>query len=338
MTTLQPSGPVAVIGATSWGTTLALLMARRGIEVRLLARTDEEARAIDDAREHSKRLPGCRFPDVLRATADWAGSLSGAAAVLFVVPSHTMRENARRAAPCIGNASLIISGSKGLERDTFKRMSEALAEELPNSGARLCTLSGPNLAREVVRDMPTSSVIASADPQAAQEAQALLNSPTFRVYTNADVVGTEMAGALKNIIAIGAGICDGMGLGDNAKAAFLTRGLAEITRLGVAAGAQPATFAGIAGIGDLLATCSSGLSRNHRVGMALAEGATLSAAIAALGGEVAEGVTTTPAALDMARDLGVEMPITEMTGRVLFGGASPRDAVYALMARAPRSE
>ncbi len=338
MTTREQLGPAAIVGATSWGTTLALLLARRGVETRLLARSDEEAQGLETAREHRKRLPGHPFPDALHVAADWGAGLRGASAALFIVPSHTMRENARRAAPHISGSPLIISGGKGLERGTLKRMSEVLAEELPEGGQRLCALSGPNLAREVVRGMPTSSVIASEDEEAALEAQALLNSPTFRVYTNADVVGTELCGALKNVIAIGTGMCDGMGLGDNAKAAFLTRGLAEITRLGVAAGAQPATFAGNAGTGDLLATCYSRLSRNNRVGMALAEGATLEAAIAALGGEVAEGVTTTPAALDMARALGVEMPITEMTNRVLFGGASIQEAVYELMTRAPRPE
>ncbi len=337
MSTSEQLGPVAIVGTTSWGVTLGLLLSRRGLDVRVLARTDEEARGIEGAREHPTRLPGHRFPDTLHVSADWAAGMGGASAVMFMVPSHTLRENARRAAPHIPKGALVVSGSKGLEQGTFKRMSTVLAEELP-AHVRLCSLSGPNLAREVVRDMPTATVIASVDEQAAREAQGLLNSPTFRVYTNSDVIGTEMAGALKNIVAIGAGMCDGMGLGDNAKAAFLTRGLAEITRLGVAAGAQPATFAGNAGIGDLLATCYSSLSRNYRVGAALAAGRTLAEALESLGGQVAEGVTTTPAALDMARDLGVEMPITEMTSRVLFGGASLQEAVYGLMARAPRSE
>ena len=199
-------------------------------------------------------------------------------------------------------------------------------------------LSGPNLAREVIRGLPTSAVVASANDDAAREAQELLNSRSFRVYTNNDVVGTELGGALKNVIALGAGIIDGMGLGDNAKAGFLTRGLAEITRLGVAAGAQPSTFAGNAGLGDLLATSFSSLSRNHRVGISLAQGRTLEQAIDSLGGEVAEGVTTAPAALDMAKTYAIDMPITELTCRVLFDGLSPKEALNELMARAPRSE
>lgn len=337
MTSSAQLGPAAVVGTTSWGVTLALLMARRGIGVRVLARSVEEAGRLESARELGDRLPGHRFPDTLQVTADWAAGLSGAAAVLFAVPSNTLRENARRARPEIEGGPVIVSACKGLERGTLARMSVVLAEEL-GGGRPYCALSGPNLAHEVVQGLPASTVVASVDREAAAAAQRLLNAPTFRVYTNADVIGTEMAGALKNGIAIAAGICDGMGLGDNAKAGLMARGLAEITRLGAAAGAQPQTFAGNAGLGDLVATCYSDLSRNHRVGAALARGQTLEEAVESLGGEVAEGVTTTPAALGMARELGVEMPITEMTGRVLFEGAAPRDAVLELMARAPRPE
>jgi len=217
-------------------------------------------------------------------------------------------------------------------------MMTLLTEELPDLTKRLVVLSGPNLAREVVRDLPTSTVVAAYDEGVAREAQMLLNSATFRVYTNTDVIGVELGGALKNIIAIGAGVIDGMALGDNAKAGFLTRGLAEITRLGVAAGAQAMTFMGNAGLGDLMATAFSGLSRNHRVGIALAKGMSLQQAIDSLGGEVAEGVTTAPAALQMAKAHGVEMPITEVTCRVLFDGLSPQHALMALMVRDPKSE
>jgi glycerol-3-phosphate dehydrogenase (NAD(P)+) len=313
-------------------------MARRGIEVRLLARTPEEANRLSEAGEHPDRLPGFAFPESLTVTADWRQGLDGVDTVFFAVPSHTMRDNVRMAAPNFSGEPLLITGAKGLERDTFKRMSTVIEEEMPESPSRHCVLSGPNLAHEVVRELPTSAVVASTNSEAAREAQVLLNSLTFRVYTNADVIGTELGGALKNIIAIGAGVIDGMGLGDNAKAGFLTRGLAEITRLGVAAGAQASTFAGNAGLGDLLATCYSDLSRNRRVGLALAKGMTLQQALDSLGGEVAEGVRTTPPALSMARSYGVEMPITELTNRVLFEGMSPKDALTALMARAPRSE
>ena len=238
----------------------------------------------------------------------------------------------------MGDNPVVISACKGLESGTFKRMSTVLAEELPYSAQRLCVLSGPNLAGEVVRGLPASTVIASENPDAAEEAQLLFNSSTFRVYTNSDVIGTEIAGAMKNVIAIGAGMSDGMALGDNAKASLLTRGLAEIIRLGVAAGANPATFAGNAGIGDLAVTCYGNLSRNHRVGVALANGLTLDQALDSLGGQVAEGVVTTPAALDMATALGVDAPIAEATAHVLFDGASPQDALLELMARAPRRE
>ncbi|MCH8973967.1 MAG: NAD(P)-dependent glycerol-3-phosphate dehydrogenase [Chloroflexi bacterium] len=333
----QTPGPAAIVGTTTWGTTLAVILARRGIDVRLLARTGEEAARLSEAREHP-HLAGHMFPESLRVTGDWAAGLDGASVVLFAVPAQTMRENAKRAAPHIGGSPVVVSAAKGLEHDTFKRMSQVLDEELPSTAGAHCALSGPNLAREVVRGLPTSTVVAGPDPDATRQAQSLLNSTTFRVYTNTDVVGTELAGALKNVIAIGAGVVDGMSLGDNAKAGFLTRGLAEITRLGVAAGADALTFAGNAGLGDLMATCFSTLSRNNRVGIALAQGRSLEEAIAALGGEVAEGVETTPAALDLARAHGVEMPIAELTNRVLFEGLSPKDALGELMARVPRPE
>ncbi len=338
MTSAEQQGPVAVVGTTSWGTTLALILARRGVDVRLLARNDAEAQRLTSDGELASRLPGNRFPSSLRVTADWAAGMDGVPFVLFAVPSHTLRDNARRAAPHVPADTIVISACKGLEQGTFKRMSVVLAEELPGAASDLCVLSGPNLAHEVVRDMPCATVVASDSPDAAASAQRLLNSPTFRVYTNADVIGTELGGTLKNVMAIGAGICDGMALGANAKAGFVTRGLAEMVRLGVAAGAQAATFAGTAGFGDLIATCYSNLSRNYRVGLALAEGRTLEEAIESLGGQVAEGVGTTSATLVMAQALGVEAPIATATARVLFDGASPQDALLELMARAPRQE
>ena len=338
MTSAKQHGPVAVVGTTSWGGTLALILARRGIDVRLLARSESEARRLAADGELAARMPGHPFPASLWVTADWAEGTDGAPFVLFAVPSHTLRDNARRAASHVPPDAVVLSACKGLEQGTFKRMSVVLAEELPDTAPRLCVLSGPNLAREVARDLPCATVVASASSDASAASQQLFNSPTFRVYTNADVIGTELGGTLKNIMAIGAGICDGMALGDNAKAAFVTRGLAEMVRLGVAAGAQAATFAGAAGFGDLIATCYSNLSRNYRVGLALAEGRTLEEAIESLGGQVAEGVGTTSAALEMAHALGVEAPIAAATARVLFDGASPQDALLELMARAPRQE
>ena len=332
----QSLGPVSVIGTTSWGTTLAMIMARRGIEVRLLARTPEEAESFERLRKHP-RLPGFTFPSSMFTTGDWQTGLSGASAVLFGVPSRSVRANAKRAMPHLVPNTLVICATKGIEQGSSKRMSEVLAEELLEN-ARIAALSGPNLALEVVRGLPTSTVVAAATEEVAREAQCLLNSTTFRVYTNTDLIGVELGGALKNVIAIGAGIIDGMGLGDNAKAAFLTRGLAEITRLGVAAGAQPLTFMGNSGLGDIMATAFSGLSRNHRAGIALAKGLTLNAAIDSLDGQVAEGVTTTRAALEMAKGYGIEMPITEVTCRVLFDGLSPKEALFALMIREPTQE
>ncbi len=326
---------VAIVGATTWGTTLAIIMSRAGADVRLLTRTDDEARALQAAREH-ERLPGQAFPTSLHVSGDAGDALDGVGVVIMAVPSTAMRANAARVADALAEGTVVVSAAKGLESETNKRMTQVLTEELPQ--ARVAALSGPNLAHEVVQGLPASSVVASEDEQAALIAQATLNSSTFRVYTNPDLIGTELGGALKNIIAIGAGVADGMGLGDNAKSSFVTRGLAEITRLGVAAGAQPQTFAGLAGLGDLVGTCASTLSRNYRVGVGLANGLSPADALAALGGEVAEGVTTTPMALALAATLGVEMPIAALTNRVLFEGLAPRDAIVELMGRTPRPE
>lgn len=337
MTTLETeSAPVAIVGATTWGTTLAIVLARRGIPVRLLARTQAEAEALQSAREHHQRLPGRPFPEPLTVVADAARALDGAGILIVAVPSFAMRDNAHSVAEAVGDGTVVLSAAKGLERQTNKRMSEVLAEEIP--GAKVAVLSGPNLAHEIIRGIPASSVVASEDERVSRLAQITLNSPSFRVYTNTDLIGTELGGALKNIIAIGAGVADGMRLGDNAKSSFITRGLAEITRLGIAAGAQPQTFAGLAGMGDLVVTCFSTLSRNYRVGVGLAKGLSSTSALTALGGEVAEGVSTTPIALSLAESLGVEMPITELTNRMLFEGLTPRDAITELMGRAPRTE
>ena len=334
MATPSPT-PAAVVGATTWGATLAIILARRGVSVRLLARTDEEARGLDARREHA-RLPGHRFPPTLALTADPREALAGASVVVVAVPSSHVRAAARGVAGYLGDDAVVVSAAKGIELGTLKRMSEVIAEELPS--ARVCALSGPNLAKEVAAGLPSTTVIASADSGAAEAAQALLNSGAFRVYTNADLVGTELGGVLKNIVALGSGVVHGLGMGDNARAALVNRGLAEMTRLGVAAGASPLTFAGLAGMGDLIATCYSPLSRNHRLGIELGRGKPLDEALAALGGQVAEGVNATRAALDMAARLGVEMPIAQVTGRVLFEGMSPREAAAALMSRAPRAE
>jgi glycerol-3-phosphate dehydrogenase (NAD(P)+) len=258
--------------------------------------------------------------------------------VILAVPSQTIRANARSVAGVVPRAAIVVSAAKGLELSTGQRMTEVLAEELaPSSDDRVCALSGPNLASEVIRGLPASTVIASRSVEAAVEAQRIVNSSVFRVYTNEDVVGVELSGALKNVIALGAGICDGLRLGDNAKSSFITRGLVEITRLGVAAGAVPSTFAGLAGMGDLIATCSSTLSRNHYVGTELAAGKSLREIRREME-NVAEGVDTTRAALDLARRLDVEMPIAQAIYNIMFGGVSVSQAVQDLMDRDPGPE
>jgi glycerol-3-phosphate dehydrogenase (NAD(P)+) len=331
---------VGVVGATSWGTTLGIVLARQGCQVSLWARSEKEANVLRRDGQNRRLLPGFPFPETLRVSVSLEEAFSEADAIVFGVPSATLRSNVEAT---IGSLSgigtpLIVSACKGLERDSGKSMTQVLRETLPAQlHGRICVLSGPNLAREVVAGKPASTVAAASDKRVATEAQDLFMSDTFRVYTNTDIIGVELAGALKNIIALGAGISDGLGYGENAKATFVTRGLAEITRLGVAAGANPLTFAGLAGMGDLVATCFSHLSRNHYVGEELAKGRSLKQILTMMN-QVAEGIDTTVAALQIAAHLDVEMPITEMTHRILFEGMAPRQAVAELMSRAPSTE
>jgi glycerol-3-phosphate dehydrogenase (NAD(P)+) len=328
----------AIVGTTSWGTTLGIVLARAGVDVQLLARTDEEAKSLESARVNRRFVPGASFPDRLHVVADPKSAFEDADVVMLVVPSRSLRDNARRFGSSIDPASTVVSATKGLELATGMRMSQVLAEEILHStGVGICALSGPNLATEIAAGKPSSTVVASPNGEAAARIQSIFNSDVFRVYTNDDIIGVELCGALKNIVALGAGICDGLGVGDNAKAAFMTRGLAEITRLGMAAGAKPATFAGLAGMGDLIATCSSTLSRNHHVGEELAKGKSI-ADIRATMDNVAEGVDTTPPALELADRLGVEMPIALGLHDVMFGGLSVPDAIAGLMGRAPKPE
>ncbi len=329
---------IGIIGNATWGTTLGIVLARKGVDVLLWCRTQEEAVALRTHRENRRFLPGVPFPPGLEATSSKEEALRNATLVIFAVPSRSLRDNVREVRSAFTNSTVVVIASKGLEMASGKRMSQVLAEELPSPlHPRICVHSGPNLAPEIAEGKPSSSVIASQNQEAAQRAQEMLMSSVFRVYTNDDVVGVELAGSLKNIIALGAGISDGLGYGDNAKAAFITRGLTEITRLGVAAGASPLTFAGLAGMGDLVATCSSRLSRNHQVGVELAKGRSLDEILSSLR-NVAEGVDTTIAALDMANKLGVEMPIAQATYKVLFQGMDARQAGAELMGRAPRPE
>lgn len=329
---------VAVIGATTWGTTLAVILASRNHPVTLLVRNQAEADGLNAQRQHPRFLPGATFPESLTVTNETGQAITPADLVILAVPSDRLRQNVRLVSHAISPSTTILSAAKGLELPQGKRMSEVMEEEMPAAlHPGICALSGPNLAKEIIKGKLSSSVVAGKDQDHCQAAQEILMSNAFRVYTSDDVIGVELGGALKNIIALGAGIADGLGAGDNAKAAFITRGLAEITRLGVAAGAKPLTFAGLAGLGDLVATCSSPLSRNHTVGRRLAEGSSWPE-IRRTMDNVAEGVNTTNAALAMAKSLNVEMPIAQTTYRVLFEGLSPQDAVGQLMERPPRSE
>ncbi|MDP2953991.1 MAG: NAD(P)H-dependent glycerol-3-phosphate dehydrogenase [Chloroflexota bacterium] len=329
---------IAIVGTTSWGTTLGIRLGLRGEEVRLWARTEHEAERLRDDRENKRLLPGFTFPSTLSVTASLKEAVGGAGLVIFAVPSSSLRSNVQTVRDSLQAGMILLSAVKGLERDTARRMSQVMAEELPAFlHRRICVLSGPNLSQEIARGLPATSVVAAGELGVAEEARSALMSPLFRVYVNSDVVGVELGGALKNIIALGVGMSDGLGYGDNAKAALMTRGLAEIARLGVAAGAHPLTFSGLAGLGDLVATCSSPLSRNHRVGMELARGRPLPQVLASLG-HVAEGIDTTVAARRLAGELGVEMPIAQQMYRVLFEGLGVPEAVAELMARAPRHE
>ncbi len=329
---------IGVVGTTSWGTTLGVILAREGHDVTLWARTQAEADSLTASREH-RFLPGIEFPPRLSVAASPEDGLSAADIVIIAVPSTTLRENVRRIGGALAGVQGVVSGTKGVEVGTGKRPTELITEELAATGTKthVGALSGPNLAPEIARGQASSATVAFADPDEAREAQNALNSSLFRVYTTDDIVGVELGGALKNIIAIGAGIIDGLEIGNNAKAAFLTRGLAEITRLGVAMGARPETFAGLSGLGDLVATCFSSLSRNRHVGERLASGLKLPEIQAEME-QTAEGVPTTRAAIELARRYGVEMPITELTGKVLFDGLDPRQAMDLLMHRAPVAE
>lgn len=329
---------IAVIGTTTWGTTQAIMLCRRGHEVHMLSRSEAEARRLQADRQNVRRLPGFPFPDGLLVSASAAAALRGADMGIFAVPSQSLRANARAVAPHIGAGTLLLSCVKGLEVGTGQRMSQVIAGELPESlHNNIAVLSGPNLALEIARGLPAATVIAAADAGVARKAQEIMMSTSFRVYTSDDVVGVELGGALKNIMALGAGMSDGLGYGDNAKAGFITRGLAEMARLGAAMGAKPLTFAGLAGLGDLVATCSSPLSRNHYLGSEMAKGRSLDEITSSMN-SVAEGVTTTAAARQMARSMCIEMPITEQVHRVLFEGLALPQAIAELMGREPKPE
>ncbi len=326
---------VAVVGTTSWGTTLAALLARNGSEVSLMARSVAEADLINTARENPRHRPGLKLPEDVTATIDLE-AVASADFVLLAVPSAGLRTNLVRLAPAISAAASVVSATKGIEAEGCLRMSEVI-ESFGIEPARVLVLSGPNFAGEIAAGLPAATVVAGRDEGRAQEMQALLNGPSFRVYTSGDPVGVELCGALKNVIAIACGMSDGLGYGENAKAALITRGLAEITRLGVACGAQPLTFLGLAGIGDLVLTCEGNQSRNRRLGLALAQEMALAEALESIEG-VVEGVSTARSVPQLARRFGVEMPICESLHAVLFDGKAVVEAGRELMARAARPE
>lgn len=329
---------VAIVGPTTWGTTLGIVLARNGVPVTILARTQAEADQLNAHRQNTRFLPDAPFPEGLDVSSVQREALPPATLVIIAVPSHRLRDNIRSIRDHLSPDATILSASKGLELPQGKRMCQVLEEELfGRYHAAICALSGPNLAKEIVEGRLSSAVVAGPDPDRTRRVQSTLTSGSFRVYTSSDVVGVEMGGALKNIIGIGAGMAEGLGMGANGRAAFITRGLAEITRLGVAAGAQVQTFAGLAGLGDLVATCTSPLSRNRSVGEQLALGRSWEQIRQSMN-NVAEGVNTTTAALSMAARLNVEMPITQVTYRVLFEGLSPMEAAAQLMERPAKPE
>lgn len=330
---------IAVIGAGSWGTALALLLGRKDYNVRLWSCESSVVEHIRKSRLNVDYLPDHPLPNNVSATGDLAEALDKAECVVFAVPSEFLRSVARQVAQ-IGfeGSPLIINAGKGLESGTGLRLSETITQELGDkSAANLVALSGPNLAAEIARQIPAATVVASQSPDAAESVQRLLTTDSFRVYRNSDIIGVELSGALKNVIAIGAGICDGLGYGDNTKAALITRGLPEMTRLGVALGADPRTFMGLAGIGDLMATCASPLSRNLRFGRALGRGLSVAEAEAEVK-QTVEGKPTCLAAYNHSQRFGLAMPIMEQTYLVIFQNKPARDAVADLMRRDPKDE
>lgn len=330
---------IAVIGAGAWGTGLAIVLGRKGThQVRLWAHEPDVCESIMQSRVNERFLAGCKIPESVTATNDLSAALENSLLIVSVMPSQHCRSLFKRMAPMIPPHAQIVSATKGIEEGSLLRMTEVIAESLGDSTHAIGALSGPSFAQEVARGDPTAITIASADAALLQTVQQEFSDSRFRIYTNADVVGVELGGALKNIVAIAAGICDGLGLGHNSVAALITRGLAEMTRLVVACGGRADTMAGLAGLGDLVLTCTGGLSRNRSVGVELGRGKKLSEIIAGMHGMVAEGVFTTTAAVGLARSREVEMPITEQMHAILHDGKSPKEAIQELMSRTGKSE
>ena len=329
---------LTVLGAGSWGTAIAKGLADRGHTVRLWARREEQARAIQETRENATYLPGARLPETLTATHDLERALAGSHGVYVVVPSHGLRQVVSEARPFLPAHGPIVSATKGIENDSLLWMTRVLEDVLPEeTHGRICALGGPSFAKEVAAGMPSAVCLASRDSRIGMLAQQQLASERFRVYTTEDIVGVEIGGALKNVMAIAAGAADGLGFGHNARAALITRGLAEMARLGMHLGANPLTLAGLSGLGDLVLTCTGELSRNRRVGLEMASGRSLAAVLADMR-MVAEGVKTAKSAYDLAAREAVDMPITTEVYRALYEGKPPSEAVGSLLSRNLRSE
>lgn len=331
---------IAIIGAGAWGTGLAIVLGRNGNhEVRLWAHEKEVRDSISARRINELFLPGQLIPTPVSPTGNLEEALHGAEIVVSVMPSQHCRALFRQMLPHLKPAMLFVSATKGLEETTLLRMTEVASQVVASSFTpRIGALSGPSFAKEVAHGDPTAITVASKDAELAETVQREFSDSRFRIYTNDDVVGVELGGALKNIVAIAAGVCDGLGLGHNSVAALITRGLTEITRLAVACGGRPETMAGLAGLGDLVLTCTGGLSRNRSVGVELGRGRKLPEIIAGMHGAVAEGVFTTQAAVGLARARGVEMPITEQMDAILHRGKSPAEAMHDLMTRSAKRE
>jgi glycerol-3-phosphate dehydrogenase (NAD(P)+) len=327
---------IAIVGTGAWGTALAMHAANAGHDVRLLGRRGDVVERLRETRQHPALKGAPPIPERVRVTTDPADAFPGAAAVLWSVSVQATAGELARLKDVLPPSPLVAT-SKGIEIGTRRRTTEIMAFVTGRTSG-LAALSGPTFAAEVARALPAAAVVASPDPEVSRFLQGLLSSPTMRLYRSGDVLGVEIAGAAKNVIAIAAGLVDGLELGHNTRAAMLTRALAEIRRLGTQLGGQPETFSGLAGVGDLILTATGDLSRNRRVGLALASGKTLQEAVAALGGEVAEGVATAPALLELAAAAGVEMPISEMVRGILAGETSPADAVRRLMTRSLKEE
>ncbi len=331
-------GTAAVMGAGAWGTALAKVLADAGNEVRLWARRADLVDEINTTRYSREYLGDVELPAGIRATGDAHEALAGVTTVLLAVPSQKLRANLEQWTPSIERGATLVNLAKGIELGTLMRMSQVILQVTSVDPAQIAVLSGPNLASEIAVEQPAATVIACSDSGRAVTLQRSLNTGYFRPYTNADVIGTEIGGACKNVIALACGMAAGVGLGENTAAAIITRGLAEIMRLGIALGANPATLAGLAGVGDLVATCSSPQSRNRTFGERLGRGNTMEAAQAAAGGHVAEGVTSCESVLALASSYDVEMPLTDAVHKVCHRGLSVDEAIALLLGRSTKPE